>query len=100
MRTLIAAVLLLPALAAADTYPRQAGVDVLHYVFRLSLGDASDEIVGRATVTVKFVADDVREVVLALTSAAGGKGMTVQSVTHQPNPPDQPHPPNLPNPPL
>lgn len=93
MRTLIAAVLLLPALAAADTYPRQAGVDAIHYVFRLSLRDASDEITGRATVTVKFVADDVREVVLDLTSAADGKGMTVQSVTHQPNPPDQPHPP-------
>lgn len=92
MRILIAVVLLLPSLAVADTYPRQAGVDAIHYVFRLSLSDDTDEIAGRATVTVKFVADGVREIALDLTSAAGGKGMTVQSVTHQPNQPNQPLP--------
>lgn len=80
MRTLFCTLLLLPALAAADTYPRQTGVDAVHYVFRLALSDSSDAIAGRATVTVKFVADDVREVVLDLTSAAAGTGMTVQSV--------------------
>jgi aminopeptidase N len=93
MRTLVAALLLLPALAAADTYPRQAGVDAIHYVFRLTLSDATDAIAGRVTVTVKFVTDGVRDVQLDLTSAAGGKGMTVQSVTHQPSPPDQPNQP-------
>ena len=31
--------------AQADTYPRQAGVDVVHYVFRLTLRDDRDEIV-------------------------------------------------------
>ncbi len=66
--------------AAADTYPRQPGVDVIHYVFRLSVGDASDEITGRTTVTVKFLADGVREVALDLASRSGDKGMTVQSV--------------------
>jgi aminopeptidase N len=95
MRTLAAALLLLPTLAAADTYPRQAGVDAIHYVFRLSLGDANDTITGQTTVTVKFVADGVRELLLDLTSAADGKGMTVQSVTHQANPPGQPNPPLL-----
>jgi aminopeptidase N len=80
MRILIAALLLLPTLAAADTYPRQAGVDAIHYVFRLALSDATDVINGRVTVTVKFAADGVREVQLDLTSADGGKGMTVQSV--------------------
>jgi aminopeptidase N len=80
MRTLTAALLLLPALAAADTYPRQPGVDAVHYVFRLALGDASDVITGQATVTVKFVSAGVREVTLDLASAAAGKGMTVQSV--------------------
>ncbi len=93
MRTLLVAFLLLPALVSADTYPRQAGVDAIHYVFRLTLADTTDSITGRTTVTVKFLADDVREVALDLASAAGGKGMTVQSVTHQPNPPDQPDPP-------
>ncbi|MGE0864913.1 MAG: M1 family metallopeptidase [Vicinamibacterales bacterium] len=90
MRTLLGALLLLPALVFADTYPRQPGVDAIHYVFRLTLNDATDQITGRATVTMKFVADDVREVVLDLASAAAGRGMTVQSVTHQPNPPRQP----------
>ena len=36
MRTLTAALLLLPALAAADTYPRQLAIDAVHYVFRLA----------------------------------------------------------------
>src|SRR6188508_1293423 len=80
MRTFVAALLLLPGLAAADTYPRQAGVDAIHYVFRLTLADTTDVITGRVTVTVKFVTDGVREVQLDLTSAAGGKGMTVQAV--------------------
>ena len=80
MRTLLAALLLLPAVATADTYPRQAGVDAMHYVFRLSLGDASNEIAGEATVTVKFAADGLREVRLDLASASAGKGMTVASV--------------------
>jgi aminopeptidase N len=79
------------AALSADTYPRQPGLDAIHYVFRLTVGDASDEIVGETTVTLKFVADGLREVVLDLTSAADGKGMTVSKVspsvsfTHQAN---------------
>ncbi len=80
MRTLIAALLMLPALAAADTYPRQAGVDAIHYVFRLTLADSSDQLAGRATVAVKFTAGGISAVVLDLTSLAAGKGMTVHSV--------------------
>ena len=63
-----------------DTYPRQTGVDAIHYVFRLTLTDMSDEIAGEATVTVKFLLDKVGEVELDLTSVSAGKGMTVQSV--------------------
>ena len=90
---LLAAALLIPALATADTYPRQTGVDAIHYVFRLSLGDATDQISGEATVTVKILTSGVRDVVLDLASASNGKGMAVSSV-------DQPHPPNRPNQPL
>ncbi len=67
----------------ADTYPRQPGVDAQHYVFRLTLltGDAND-IQGDATVTLRIVSDDVREILLDLTTmGTGGKGMTVSSVT-------------------
>ena len=72
--------LLIPHVLEADTYPRQTGVDAIHYVFRLSLSDASDEIAGETTVTVKFLLDKVGDVQLDLTSPAAGKGMTVQSV--------------------
>jgi len=65
---------------AADTYPRQPGVDALHYVFRLGLTDASNEITGEATITVKFLRDGVGDVQLDLASARGGQGMTVASV--------------------
>ena len=70
----------LPAVAGADTYPRQPGLDVVHYVFRISLGDQSDEITGETTVRVKLTAANVPEVVLDLVSASAGKGMTVSAV--------------------
>ena len=78
--TLLAAALLLPAAVAADTYPRQPSVDAVHYVFRLGLTDASNEITGETTITVKFQRDGVADLTLDLASIAGGKGMTVQSV--------------------
>jgi len=70
--------------ARADTYPRQPGVDVEHYRFALTLSDATDEIAGEATVTVRFVRDGVTTFVLDLASAAGrtdGRGMTVTAVS-------------------
>jgi aminopeptidase N len=71
------------ATLAADTYPRQPGVDAQHYVFRLTFSDASPEITGEATVLLRLVADNVREAVLDLTSAHDGKAMTVTSVTRE-----------------
>ncbi len=78
--TFITLAMLAPIGAAADTYPRQAGVDAVHYVFRLGLSDASDEITGEATITLKFLADKLGDVQLDLDSLAGGRGMTVLSV--------------------
>ena len=72
--------LLIPALAGADTYPRQPGVDAIHYVFRLGLSDASSEITGETTMTVRLLRDLVGDVALDLASSTGGKGMTVLSV--------------------
>jgi aminopeptidase N len=66
---------------AADTYPRQPGVDALHYTFRLTLRDDSDEIAGETTAEVRFVHNGLAEFVLDLASAAQGKGMTVSAVT-------------------
>ena len=61
IRLALAACLLVPVLAAADTYPRQPGVDVLHYVFRLGLSDASSEITGESSITIKFLRDGVSD---------------------------------------
>jgi aminopeptidase N len=68
-------------LAFADTYPRQPGVDAIHYVFRLTLSDSSDEIAGEATARLRITAASVTEAFLDLTSAAGGRGMTVSRVS-------------------
>jgi aminopeptidase N len=55
----------------ADQYPRQPGIDVQHYVFRVTLADDTDEIHGDTTVTVRFVQDGVKQFSLDL--AAGMK---------------------------
>jgi aminopeptidase N len=66
-----------------DTYPRQQGVDALHYVFRLTLSDSTDEIQGEATAEIRFTKDNVAELVLDLMSVVDSskKGMTVTEVS-------------------
>ena len=81
---LVALALVLPRPLAADTYPRQPGIDVEHYRFELTLSDAGGGIAGQTAVEVRFLRDDVRAVELDLVAASGrtdGKGMTVTSVT-------------------
>ena len=68
------------ATLGADTYPRQPGIDALHYVFRVGLTDRSSEITGETTITVKFLQDGVADLDLDLTSLSVATGMTVQSV--------------------
>lgn len=77
----IAGLLLVPLVARADTYPRQTGIDIRHYTFRLDISDRTNDIDAEATVTVRFVRPGVDRVTLDLASAANGKGMTVRSVT-------------------
>lgn len=50
------------ATVRADQYPRQPGVDVQHYTFRVTLSDDTDEIQGETTIKVRFVQDGVRKV--------------------------------------
>jgi aminopeptidase N len=69
------------AFVRADTYPRQPGIDVEHYVFRVALSDANDEIGGETTVRLRFVQPGVTQVSLDLASPAHGKGMTVSAVS-------------------
>jgi aminopeptidase N len=67
---------------AADTYPRQPGIDAEHYVFRLTLlTDESNQIQGDATVRLRITQSGVHDAFLDLTSATpDGKGMTVTHV--------------------
>src|SRR5215831_15123786 len=63
MRVLL---LLLPTLVFADNYPRQPGIDVQHYTFRITLADGSNEIQGQSTARIRFVQDSVTQVSLDL----------------------------------
>lgn len=67
--------------AAADTYPRQTGIDVLHYSFRISISDNSDDVEAQTSIQVRFLASGVRSFFLDLATESGGKGMVVTSVT-------------------
>jgi aminopeptidase N len=73
-------VALCASLAGADNYPRQPAIDAQHYVFRIALSDANDEVAGETTVDLRFLQAGVTQVVLDLTSLKDGKGMTVAEV--------------------
>ena len=77
--------LLTPAGASyADTYPRQPGVDVVHYSFRLTLSDETDVIEGETSVELRVVQEGLPSLTLDLVQpkpAEPAKGMTVSAVT-------------------
>ena len=65
-----------------DNYPKNPNIDAINYVFRLTLSDETDEIVGEATMDVRFKIDGITELRLDLVNATGdGKGMTVSGVS-------------------
>ncbi|MFH1764049.1 MAG: M1 family aminopeptidase [Gemmatimonadota bacterium] len=91
-RTSVLSMLLLAPLAWAtmgstppeDTYPRQTGIDAVHYAFRITLQDDTDRIVAEADVSIRFLHGGVIGLFLDLASVSqtgGGKGMTVSAVT-------------------
>lgn len=78
----LATVLGSAAWVSADTYPRVEGVDVLEYVFRLTVSDESDAIEGVTTIEVEFDGEGRSELPLDLVgpSPDGKTGMTVVGV--------------------
>ena len=74
-------VVLATTTSVGDTYPRQHCVDAIHYRFRLTLGDETDDIAGEATVELRFVEEGVKGFALDLASAKSGTGMEVSGVT-------------------
>lgn len=67
---------------AADAYPKNFDIDVLHYVFELTLSDTTDRIDGATTVQIRFLTDGVESFELDLIGRAGNAltGMTVGAV--------------------
>ena len=77
----------LPGVLAAqdyrDAYPRNPGIDVLGYVFELTLSDETDEISGVAMATARYLTGGQRELRLDLVQPSdtlNGGGMTVSRV--------------------
>lgn len=68
---------------AADDYPRNWNVDVLHYRFHLELRDDTDVIAGEAEITVRFLVSGISEFSLDLIGRDPGAatGMEVSSVS-------------------
>ncbi len=67
-----------------DTYPRQLGIDAIHYTFRVTLRDDTDTIGAETDVYFRFLHDGVTKLFLDLTSKSAtieGKGMAVSAVT-------------------
>lgn len=57
----------------------QRDVDVQHYIFKVTLSDNADTIIGKAGITVRFLKGTDR-LVLDLSNVKKNKGMTVSSV--------------------
>lgn len=75
--------------ARSDTYPRQPGIDVLHYAFRLTLSDETDAIQAEARVDFQVLADGTDSLTLDLTQpkpASPDRGMTVDGVSENDSP--------------
>jgi aminopeptidase N len=73
-----------PLISKADTYPVNKNLDVKHYVFKLSLSDADNEITGTTLVTVNFKEAGMKNFRLDFinkTIARKDKGMVVDAVS-------------------
>ena len=74
----------LPLISKADTYPINKNIDVKHYVFKLSLSDADNEITGTTMVTLSFKEAGMQNFRLDFinkTTARKDKGMVVDAIT-------------------
>ena len=73
-----------PLISKADTYPINKNIDIKHYVFKLSLSDADNEITGTTLVTLSFKEAGMQNFRLDFinkTSARKDKGMVVDAVS-------------------
>jgi aminopeptidase N len=69
--------------AFTDLYPKNPDIDALHYRFEFELSDETDEIQGKATVDVRFLADGIETLRLDFikqSSDLENKGMSITEV--------------------
>ena len=74
----------IPLISKADTYPINKNIDVKHYVFKLILSDADNEITGTTMVTLSFKEAGMQNFRLDFinkTTARKDKGMVVDAVS-------------------
>ena len=79
-----ALLIFVPLISKADTYPINKNIDIKHYVFKLSLSDADNEITGTTLVTINFKEAGMKNFRLDFinkTSARKDKGMVVDAVS-------------------
>jgi aminopeptidase N len=77
-----------------DDYPKNPNIDVLNYIFRLTLSDGTEAIRGEATVDARFLVDGITEITLDLINESpqrDGRGMTVVGVVSETGPLDFQH---------
>jgi len=80
----IALFIVVPLISKADTYPINKNIDVKHYVFKLILSDADNEITGTTMVTLSFKEAGMQNFRLDFinkTTARKDKGMVVDAVS-------------------
>lgn len=67
----------------ADNYPKNLGIDILNYSFDLTLSDNSNEIFGKATITVQIMKEGQTRIRLDLinrSQSLENKGMLVETI--------------------
>lgn len=83
MKAIFTGILLLAISISVYAQP-ESKIDILNYSFNLQLSDASDTIIGKAAIKVRFLTN-TDQLELDLTSLAKGKGMIVTAVTRDLN---------------
>ena len=80
----IALLFVIPLISKADIYPINKNIDIKHYVFKLSLSDADNEITGTTLVTLSFKEAGMQNFRLDFINKTSGrkdKGMVVDAVS-------------------
>jgi aminopeptidase N len=76
-------VLLLPLAGWADGYPVNKNIDIQHYAFTITLSDSTDEIFGKAQITVLFKKAGIQQLRFDLvnkTAEKMGRGMVIDAI--------------------